>query len=94
MLTDDAKDPRAIPTRVNILDAMHWLVTGAKTHDSLFFHCAVLYHVYSTHYLTNCVDSGHGGQTKDQDGDEADGYDEAIYPVDFNQVGHIVDDVS
>ncbi|KAH9942137.1 peptidase C14, caspase domain-containing protein [Epithele typhae] len=38
MLTDDATDPRAIPTRVNILDAMHWLVTGAHPHDSLFFH--------------------------------------------------------
>jgi len=36
--------------------------------------------------------SGHGGQTKDLDGDEADGYDEVIYPVDFKQAGHIVDD--
>jgi len=38
-------------------------------------------------------DSGHGGQTKDHDGDEGDGYDEVIYPVDFEQNGHIVDDV-
>jgi len=37
--------------------------------------------------------SGHGGQTKDTDGDEADGYDEVIYPVDFKQAGHIVDDM-
>ncbi|KAJ9134773.1 Caspase domain-containing protein [Pleurostoma richardsiae] len=36
--------------------------------------------------------SGHGGQTKDLDGDEEDGYDEVIYPVDFRQVGHITDD--
>ncbi|KAG8529069.1 uncharacterized protein KY384_005704 [Bacidia gigantensis] len=36
--------------------------------------------------------SGHGGQTEDLDGDEDDGYDEVIYPVDFRQVGHIVDD--
>ena len=36
--------------------------------------------------------SGHGGQTKDRDGDEPDGYDEVIYPVDFRQVGHITDD--
>lgn len=35
---------------------------------------------------------GHGGQTKDLDGDEDDGYDEVIYPVDFKQRGHIVDD--
>jgi metacaspase-1 len=40
--------------------------------------------------LLTCV--GHGGQTKDLDGDEEDGYDEVIYPVDFRQVGHIVDD--
>ena len=36
--------------------------------------------------------SGHGGQTPDLDGDEEDGYDEVIYPVDFRAVGHIVDD--
>ncbi|KAM0285476.1 hypothetical protein ACHAQH_001426 [Verticillium albo-atrum] len=36
--------------------------------------------------------SGHGGQTKDLDGDEDDGYDEVVYPVDFRQTGHIVDD--
>lgn len=36
--------------------------------------------------------SGHGGQTKDLDGDEEDGYDEVVYPVDFRQAGHIVDD--
>ncbi|KAG6813410.1 Ca(2+)-dependent cysteine protease [Tricholoma furcatifolium] len=37
--------------------------------------------------------SGHGGQTKDLDGDEDDGYDEVIYPEDFKQKGHIVDDL-
>ena len=37
-------------------------------------------------------DSGHGGQTEDLDGDEDDGYDEVIYPVDFRTAGHIVDD--
>ncbi|CAE6398707.1 unnamed protein product [Rhizoctonia solani] len=36
--------------------------------------------------------SGHGGQTKDLDGDEADGFDEVIYPLDYENVGHIVDD--
>jgi hypothetical protein len=36
--------------------------------------------------------SGHGGQTEDLDGDEEDGYDETIYPVDFKQAGMIVDD--
>lgn len=36
--------------------------------------------------------SGHGGQTEDLDGDEDDGYDEVIYPVDYTRAGHIVDD--
>ncbi|KAI1259303.1 caspase domain-containing protein [Xylariaceae sp. FL1019] len=36
--------------------------------------------------------SGHGGQTADLDGDEDDGYDETIYPVDYKQAGHISDD--
>ena len=38
------------------------------------------------------MNAGHGGQTKDLDGDEDDGYDEVIYPVDFRTAGHIVDD--
>ncbi|KAJ6619790.1 peptidase C14, caspase domain-containing protein [Mycena sp. CBHHK59/15] len=76
MLTDDANNPRQIPTRDNIITAMQWLVRGASPNDSLFFHY-----------------SGHGGQTKDLDGDEADGEDEVIYPVDFKQNGHIADDL-
>ncbi|KAL9468546.1 hypothetical protein ACSS6W_010240 [Trichoderma asperelloides] len=36
--------------------------------------------------------SGHGGQTEDLDGDEEDGFDEVIYPLDFQQAGHMVDD--
>jgi len=36
--------------------------------------------------------SGHGGQTSDLDGDEEDGSDEVIYPVDYKTAGHIVDD--
>ncbi|KAI9275974.1 caspase domain-containing protein [Sporodiniella umbellata] len=37
--------------------------------------------------------SGHGGRMKDYDGDEDDGYDETIYPVDHNVYGQIVDDM-
>ncbi|KAG6819765.1 hypothetical protein H0H93_008875 [Arthromyces matolae] len=61
LLSDDSPNPRELPTRQNIIDAMRWLVRGAKTHDSLVFHY-----------------SGHGGQTKDLNGDEIDGYDEAV----------------
>ncbi|KAJ6018621.1 hypothetical protein N7522_000688 [Penicillium canescens] len=36
--------------------------------------------------------SGHGGRTPDMDGDEDDGFDDVIYPVDYRVAGHIVDD--
>ena len=36
--------------------------------------------------------SGHGGRVADQNGDEDDGYDESLIPVDFRENGQIVDD--
>jgi len=36
--------------------------------------------------------SGHGGQVKDTDGDEIDGWDEVIFPLDFKRSGSIRDD--
>lgn len=36
--------------------------------------------------------SGHGSQVRDTSGDEADGYDETILPMDYQTAGHIVDD--
>lgn len=36
--------------------------------------------------------SGHGGSVKDTDGDEEDGMDETMIPVDYQKAGHIVDD--
>jgi len=36
--------------------------------------------------------SGHGGRVKDDDGDEADGFDECLVPVDFKRAGFIKDD--
>lgn len=70
VLTDDTKDPKRLPTRANMLNAMRWLVKDAKAHDSLFFHY-----------------SGHGGRLPDRDSDEVDGYDDVIFPVDYEQKG-------
>jgi metacaspase-1 len=77
-LEDGTIDPRdlAIPTRKNILNAMHWLVRDARPNDSLFFHY-----------------SGHGTQRPDEDGDEDDGFDEVICPVDHKLTDVIVDDL-
>ena len=57
---------------------MQWLVMDARPNDSLFFHCMFDYLKLGQQAATSCVDSGHGGQTKDLDGDEADGFDEGI----------------
>ncbi|KAM5543979.1 hypothetical protein V8D89_002596 [Ganoderma adspersum] len=38
ILAEDEYDPRRHPTKVNIIDAMHWLVKGAQPGDQLFFH--------------------------------------------------------
>lgn len=46
----------------------------------------------SPEIIANTNATGHGGQTRDLDGDEEDGQDETIYPVDFKRAGHIVDD--
>lgn len=75
LLADDTSEPRYLPTRENMLNAMKWLVRSAKLHDSLFLHY-----------------SGHGGQVKDQDGDEAGGFDEVIFPLDYKKEGVILDD--
>ncbi|RIA97433.1 caspase domain-containing protein [Glomus cerebriforme] len=75
ILTDDQMDPKLIPTRENIINAIKWLVHDPQMNDSYFFHY-----------------SGHGGQVKDEAGDEEDGFDETIMPVDFIPKGQIVDD--
>lgn len=36
--------------------------------------------------------SGHGGKVRDDDGDEADGFDETLVPLDYGDAGQIRDD--
>uniref|UniRef100_A0A453JCA7 Peptidase C14 caspase domain-containing protein n=1 Tax=Aegilops tauschii subsp. strangulata TaxID=200361 RepID=A0A453JCA7_AEGTS len=75
ILTDEERDPCRQPTKANIRMAMHWLVQGCSSGDSLVFQF-----------------SGAGAQVPDCDGDERDGMDEAICPVDSFQQGPILDD--
>jgi len=77
-LIDDTNNPRQMPTRRNILDAMRWLVKDAHPHDALFFHCTLYsnFLAVALKVLIVRLDSGHGGQVADKDGDETDGLDE------------------
>ncbi|CAG8536466.1 15918_t:CDS:2 [Acaulospora colombiana] len=82
ILTDNQSDPKKIPNRANIIAAMKWLVHDARPNDSY-----VMFHD-----TQNAIVFGHGGQVEDLDGDEDDGFDETIMPVDFQTAGQIVDD--
>ena len=64
------------PTHDNILAAYKKVVAESSAGDAIFLHY-----------------SGHGTKLRDDDhGEEADGYDEALVPLDFNDVGMIRDD--
>ena len=66
--------------------------SGRPTRDNIIKHMLWLVHdarpgdVLFLHY------SGHGSQAADSDGDEEDGYDETMVPVDYETAGTIVDD--
>lgn len=65
------------PTRDNILKACFELIQGQSNNDDSQF-----FFQYS----------GHGSQIRDRSGDEKDGKDEVIVPVDYSSVGVITDD--
>eukprot|EP01063_Lacrimia_lanifica_P017715 TRINITY_DN2473_c0_g1_i1.p1 TRINITY_DN2473_c0_g1~~TRINITY_DN2473_c0_g1_i1.p1 ORF type:complete len:443 (+),score=153.77 TRINITY_DN2473_c0_g1_i1:90-1418(+) len=76
-LTDDLQDPSRRPTRAGIMQGITWLTSGMQQGGGK----TVFFHF-----------SGHGSQQEDHDGDEADGLDETICPVDFKRAGMISDD--
>ncbi|XP_031384275.1 metacaspase-1-like isoform X1 [Punica granatum] len=76
ILTEEEKDQRRIPTKKNIQEALDWLVQDSWSGDSLVFYF-----------------SGHGLRVPENtEGDELDGFDETICPVDFTKEGMILDD--
>ncbi|KAK3810041.1 MAG: peptidase C14 [Benniella sp.] len=76
MLTDDSIYEDKRPTGANIRYWMKWLIKDAQPQDSLFFH----YAGNSEHCKLLVL------------GDEADGFDEIIYPCDYLRSGIISDD--
>jgi len=64
------------PTKANILTAYTKVAADSRPGDVVFLHY-----------------SGHGGKLRDDDqGEEADGYDETLVPLDYQQAGQIRDD--
>lgn len=102
MLTDDARNARQIPTRANMLQAMRWLVQGAQPNDSLFFHLCVLIGVEFglTSARVTVVKPGIWMAMKMMEMTKVGrkillpSLMSVIYPLDFKQAGHIVDDES
>lgn len=76
MLTDDQDDVAKKPTAMNIMQNLYNLM--AKSHGDVE---EVWFHF-----------SGHGTYIRDRSGDESDGKDECLCPVDYGEVGLLRDD--
>lgn len=101
LLMDDGKHHR--PTRKNILSALHRLAVDTTAGDVAFVHysgrtmCGAIIDSIVPNPTNGRTPSssfllGHGGRVPDNDGDEEDGYDETLIPVDFRSAGMIRDD--
>ena len=53
IMTEETNEPRKLPTYDNIVEAMRWLVHGARTNDSLFLHCMSLFFFFLKMFNVN-----------------------------------------
>lgn len=81
-------DTGIAPTKANILKGIEWLLSGSPASD--FNKSKYLPASGNTNYFFHY--SGHGSTVRDTSGDETDGIDETICPVDYSKSGMIVDD--
>jgi len=78
MMNDNSKND-LYPTKANMLKQLNSLIDFANKNKDSEVRLFLSY-------------SGHGTNMEDTNGDEADGYDEALCPVDCDTNGFIVDD--
>ena len=76
-MTDDHPDPMRRPTKANIFNGIRWLTTGLRPGQPTSLFFSF---------------SGHGSQQRDYSGQESDGLNETILPLDHEFAGQIVDD--
>lgn len=76
---NDTKAGKLNPTKANMLEQLKALVDFANTHKNDKVHLFFSY-------------SGHGANVRDTSGDEADGKDEVLCPIDYATSGFIIDD--
>lgn len=77
------------PTKANIYRSFSWLISSNINTDftnSSYKNLEDKNYHFTFHY------SGHGSQIRDTSGDEVDGMDEVICPVDYEKQGFITDD--
>jgi len=79
IMMNDYKLGKLNPTKRNILNQLNGLVRFAKKNPEKQIQMLISY-------------SGHGSSTVDRSGDEDDGYDEMLCPLDYETNGFIVDD--
>lgn len=102
ILVDDGQ--HKMPTKKNIETGFRILTSRSKPGDVVFMMfsgkfraaegrcvCAFSFWAFKSDISVVFVE-GHGGQQPDLDGDEEDGFDETLIPVDFAESGHILDD--
>ena len=86
LLSDDTP---VKPTASNIIEGWRWLISASPaTAFSSNRYLPIIHEInFFFHY------SGHGSQVADTNGDEMDGKDETICPIDFLSAGMITDDM-
>ena len=78
-MMNDLEKGNLYPTKENILNQLFEIVKFAKANKGKQVRLFISY-------------SGHGTSVTDKNGDESDGYDEALCPIDYQKSGFIADD--